>query len=313
MKPLHQVDNIEVPPCVYSMKSLHEIVDTNNPDMKTLQEKDRRIADDLLALTEEVKKLSLRLGHAFGESTVEMLKDGLQSMNVGETTSMKLSPPQLPNGITDLVISTSVTQPTFSAVLMGEFLQRHGVPVAVISQKHSSLRAAVPENYLAVAGGPSSRLERSVEQLVFTLIWKDDPMCPSLMHIPKLQTRVIGDANIARYLARLIAPQLYDESDVEASADIDRWIDASVTLCNGSSKEKDSVLKTMNSSLGKSSDYLCNGCITLADVTLLAALLANADHAKTLPKNVKKWFANVSKCFPDTISRFNVPATWSAQ
>lgn len=308
MQPLHQVDNIQLPSCMYHMKSQHEIVETNDPDMKTLIEKDRKIVNDLVTLTNEVKELSLRLGHSFGESSPELVKEGSQGMTTGAN---KLSP-QLPDGITDLVISASVAQPAFSAVLIEEFLKLHGVHVAVTTQKHSSLVRDVPDNYLAITGGLGSRLQHDVDQLVFSFMWKDDPLCPSLMHDPKLQTRVVGDANIARYLARLLAPQLYNEDNVGAAADIDRWIDVSVQLCNGNSKEKDSVLKSMNSHLGKN-DYFCDSCITLADITLLAALLANNDHVKNLPKNVKKWFGNMSSCFQDAISRFNVPTTWTAQ
>jgi len=309
MRPLHQVENIPVPSVMYQMKSLHEVVETDDPDMKTLLEKDRKIADDLVALTNEVKELSLKLGHTFGQPSTTTT--GMKSITEG-TRKLQLST-NLPNGITDLVISTSVAQPAFSAALIGEFLQQHGIHTAMIAQKHSSLVTDVPENYLAVTNGLGSRLQHTVDKLAFTFVWKaSDPFTPSLMHSPSIQTRVMGDANIARYLARLLVPQLYNEDDVAGVAAIDRWIDSAVQLYNGNSKEKDSVVKAMNSHLGKN-DYFCGGSVTLADVTLLGALLANSDHVKTLPKNAKKWFQNMSSHFGNTISRFGVPATWTSQ
>jgi len=312
MRPLHQVENIPVPSVMYQMKSLHEVVETNDPDMKTLLEKDRKIADDLVALTNEVRELSLKLGHTFGQPSTTTTTTDVKSITEG-TRKLQLST-NLPNGITDLVISTSAAQPAFSAVLIGEFVQHYGIHTAMIAQKHSSLVAEdVPENYLDVTNGLGSRLQHTVDKLALTFVWKaTDPFTPSLMHAPSIQTRVMGDANIARYLARILVPQLYDEDDVAGVAAVDKWIDSAVQLYNGNSKEKDSVVKAMNSHLGKN-DYFCGGCVTLADVTLLGALLANSTHVKTLPKNAKKWLQNMSRHFGNTISRFGVPTTWTAQ
>jgi len=300
MKPLHQVDQIETPTTMYHMKSLHGSTETStNPDMKTLMEKDRKIANDLDALTAEVKDLCQKLGHTFGESAPGVTASGNQSFSL-----------QLPEGITDLVISTSVAQPALSAVLIGEFLKSNNVHVATVTQKHSSLVTDVPAHYFAVTGGLNGRIQCSVEQLVFTFMWKEDAVCPALMHSPQLQTRIVGDANIARYLCRFLCPLLYNEDDIDTVVEIDRWIETSVQMCNGSAKEKDSALKAMNAHLGKN-DYFCGGKLTVADITLLAALLSNSGHAKTLPKNVKKWFLSMSGFFKNTVGRFDVPVSWT--
>jgi len=308
MKPLHQVDQVELPTTMYHMKSLHnnDGPECSDPDMKTLVEKDRKIANDLVALTSEVKELSRRLGHKFGETPQGFVKQA------SATTTGTAAPISLPDGITDLVISTSIAQPAFSAVLIGEIIKSNGVHVATVTQKHSSLVGEVPENYLAVTGGLGGRIQHSIDKLVFTFQWKGDALCPSLMDSPREQTRIVGDANIARYLCRILLPHLYNEDDVENVLDIDKWIETSVQLSNGSSKEKDAAVKAMNSHLGKC-EYFCNESVTVADVTLLAALLANAGHVKSLPKNVKKWFATMASCFGTTLSRFNVPASWTAQ
>jgi len=300
MKPLHQVDEIETPTTMYHMKSLHGNVEkSTDPDMKTLMEKDRKIANDLDALTAEVKGLCQRLGHTFGESAPGVALSGNQSFSL-----------QLPDGITDLVISTSVAQPALSAVLIGEFLKSNGVHLATVTQKHSSLLNDVPAHYFAVTGGLNGRIQCSVEQLIFTFMWKEDAVCPALMHSPKLQTRIVGDANIARYLCRFLCPLLYNEDDLDAVVEIDRWIETSVQMCNGSAKEKDSALKSMNAHLGKN-DYFCGGKLTVADITSLAALLSNTGHAKSLPKNVKKWFLVMSGLFKNTVGRFDVPTSWT--
>lgn len=307
MRPLHQVDHIETPTTMYHMKTLHDNAEmATDPDMKTLMEKDRRIANDLVALTEEVKELSRRLGHTFGEPGQGVGKlSGGAALPGNRPLSL-----QLPEGITDLVISTSLSKPAFSAVLIGEFLKSNGVHLATVTQKHSSLASAVPEHYFAVTGGLNGRIQCAVEQLVFTFMWKEDPICPALMHSPQLQTRIVGDANIARYLCRVLCPSLYNEDDINAVVEIDRWIETAVQLCNGSSKEKDSALKAMNAQLGKN-DYFCNGQLTLADIVVLGALFANTAHAKSLPKNLKKWFHLMSDLFKNTVGRFDVPIAWT--
>jgi len=312
MKPLHQDSKVDLPTCMYPMKSLHNTMesDISDPDMKTLTEKDKKIASDLVSLTEEVKALSHRLGHKFGDQMPAGLQKGSCSLLSGNVKTSELIS-KLPNGIVDFVISSSVTHPAFSAVLIGEILQLQGTHVAMVTQKHSSLRSDVPDNFLAVTGGLGGRLQHNVEKLVLTFVWKEDLFSPSLMMSPLLQTRIIGDANIGRHLCRILCPQLYDEDNAVVAAGIDKWIDVSVQMSNGSSKEKDAALKSMNSHLGMK-DLFCGETITLADVTLLASLLANCSYIKSLPKNVKKWFSSMSSCFKNTLSRFNVPSTWTA-
>jgi len=47
------------------------------------------------------------------------------------------------------------------------------------------------------------------------------------MYSPILQTRIIGDINIARYISRFLLPDLYEENSAEVVASIDQWMDAS--------------------------------------------------------------------------------------
>merc|ERR1711962_1029732 len=157
MKPIHQVEHVALPNTMYNMKSLHDNttameVDVADPDMKTLMEKDRKIASDLNALTEEVKELSRRLGHTFGE------RGSVGGLVSTQNAAGKPLNVQLPAGITDLVVSTSLERPALSAVLIAEFLKSNGVHVATVTQKHSSLRSTVPDHFFSITGGLSGRI-----------------------------------------------------------------------------------------------------------------------------------------------------------
>jgi len=306
LKPIYSDVNVEIPSCMYQMKSLHgkseSVMELNEPDLKSLVDKERKITADLQLLTEELKNLSAKLGHTFGESSP------LISKKVDKVT---ISDCNLPEGISDFVVSVSPVQPALSAVLIGELLRSNGIHVATPTQRHSSLKDDIPENYLAAMGGLSGRIQQHVEKVVLTFIWKYDPFCPYLMQSPLRQTKIIGDANIGRYLCRILCPNIYNENNVEQIAIIDKWVDASVQMTNGNTKEKDAVLKSMNSHLGKN-EMFCSPHLTLADITLFAALLTNINQFKSIPKNVKKWFVQMSKYFHDTVSKFNVPDSWIA-
>ena len=120
---------------------------------------------------------------------------------------------------------------------------------------------------------------------------------PSLMVSPKSQTAVHGEATIARYLARLLNPS-YDSDDICRATEIDNYVDLAYLLTNGKTKEKDSVLKTLNAKLGKS-EWLVGSQQTLADIVLWSAV-HQSGQAKSAPANVKKW---LSRCSDDSAFR----------
>ena len=105
---------------------------------------------------------------------------------------------------------------------------------------------------------------------------------------PHNQTPVKGIANIARYVCREFAPQLYEGKGHEQAALVDSWLDAVAgTFVFGSSKEKLSVLRRLNSHLG-SAPFLAGDDVTLADIVAYAVLCRGSGGHK-LTDNVKKW------------------------
>ena len=111
---------------------------------------------------------------------------------------------------------------------------------------------------------------------------------PTMVVSPHNQTPVRGIANISRYVCRLFCPELYEGSGHQQSALVDSWLDAVTgTYIFGSSKEKLSVLRRLNSHLG-SCQFLAGDDVTLADVVAYA-IICGGPGGQKLTDNVKKW------------------------
>ena len=107
---------------------------------------------------------------------------------------------------------------------------------------------------------------------------------------PHNQTVIEGEANVARYLARLLTP-CYEEN-ISQACEIDSWLDMSYQLSSGNKKEKAAVLKAMNGKLGQSS-WLVGNELSLADIVLWSGIQQQKE-ANSAPNNVKKWLQNCS-------------------
>ena len=120
---------------------------------------------------------------------------------------------------------------------------------------------------------------------------------PELIVNTSVQSPILGEGAMARYLARLINPA-YDSSDAVTVTEIDSWID---TMCiqftSGNKKEKAAVFKSMNSKLGNS-DWLVGSAMSLADVVAWSKII-QSQQTESAPANVKKWLTRCSQdsCF----------------
>ncbi|XP_057311430.1 aminoacyl tRNA synthase complex-interacting multifunctional protein 2-like [Hydractinia symbiolongicarpus] len=301
---------VDLPQSMYKMKDLHEFEDKScdmTPEIKALNERQLKMLQDLEGLTKEVKLLSDSLGHKYGDTSCNTTKVNTKNEVIAAERIVK--PVKLPPGVIDFVISQSLEQPSLSPVFIVELLRKNGSVVATPTHLHSSLNKTIPQYLLDVTGGLSGRTNVTVEKIVITFVWKNDPFCPSVMYSPTLQTRITGDANIARFLCRTLSPHLYNDDDLTTCMLIDNWLEQSVKVLHASAKEKDAVLKSLNSHLGKN-DHLCNNRTTLADIVMLSAIIVNKKSFSTLPKNVKSWFIRHAHEFGSIIEKLEVPSSW---
>lgn len=109
---------------------------------------------------------------------------------------------------------------------------------------------------------------------------------PLLMVNAHNQTPIIGEANVARYLCRLLQRD-YDSDNIRATQ-IDEWLDTATSqLLNGNNKEKAAAMRALNSRFGKH-DWLVGSSISLADIVMWSAV-HQSQMAKDVSANVKKW------------------------
>jgi len=305
LKPVNKKDAIDLPSCMYNVKSIHEDANKSDieagmsPDMKAIHQRQTKILNQLNQLTKEVEIISQKVGHKFGEQAETTIKSAT-------TKQSKVFPePKLPPGLLDYVISVSPDNPSISPVLIALILRARGIAVSTPTQLHSSLTESIPDRFLQLCGGLRGRVQVNQTKVNFTFVWKKEAFGPSLLYSPHLQTRIYGDINIARYLTRTFLPDLYDETDVCAVTQIDHWLEYSRQILHGSTKEKDAALKSLNARLGQH-EHICNDAMTLADVVTLSAVLTKCEKFQALPKNIKTWASSAPKPLLDL-----APTIWT--
>jgi aminoacyl tRNA synthase complex-interacting multifunctional protein 2 len=277
---------VELPTCMYKLKSYygsHDIsskgtscIKDTDPTLRELENRQEAILRRLEQLKSEVNKLAQKSGQ-LNSSSSKTSSVTLQSSSV------------LESGLCDIVINADPTSPPLSVLILKELLAQY-YRVLTVCHTHSS-SPPVSEALGALGVNNGILIDRGQYQLVITLIWRNVNDGPILMVKPHQQTAIHGEANIVRYLARLLHPA-YDEIDPAMATEIDTFLDLSCQLKKGNAKEKAAVLRTLNARLGKN-EYLVGGSPGLADIVLWSAI-HQAKMGQGAPGNVSKWLANCS-------------------
>lgn len=116
---------------------------------------------------------------------------------------------------------------------------------------------------------------------------------PSFHPVPKVQMKfstqsmcpIEGEANVARFLFRLLGSE---PKDPIVATQLDSWVDtAFFQLAEGGSKERAAVLRSLNSTLGRSI-WLLGHEPSLADIACACCILQDSKALST-PANVQRW------------------------
>ncbi|XP_074925328.1 aminoacyl tRNA synthase complex-interacting multifunctional protein 2 isoform X3 [Chelonoidis abingdonii] len=190
----------------------------------------------------------------------------------------------------DIVINANPSQPPLSLLVLHSLLcERYKILSAV--HTHSSVKC-VPENLLKCFGEQNRKQSRHEYKLGFTLIWKNVPK-PQMKFSIQTMCPIEGEGNIARFLF-----SLFDQKhNAVTSTLIDSWVDTAIfQLKEGSSKEKAAVLRSMNTTLGKT-PWLGGNELTVADIVAWCAL-QQTSCSNGVPANVQKWMKSCENLAP---------------
>lgn len=241
-----------------------------------LEKRQEWVLDQITNLQDRVKTLAEEFG--IGPEEVGILQ---------QTPSTDLS-------YQDVVVSCPVSSPPYLLTVLYKYISS-SLPCTHSLHVHSSATSTITDDLKRFFDGlPNS----SGAKLKLTLIWKSESVCPSATMVisPHNQTPVEGVANIARYICRQYCPALYEDLGPMAASQIDSWLE-SVTgpMARGSSKEKASVMRKLNSHLG-SSKFLAGDHLSVGDIVSYC-VLANLDGVKPA-NNVKEWLKRLKGSFP---------------
>lgn len=269
LKPIYgdQVD-VRLPNCMYSIGNVHA-TDRSNVDQDedspwtALERRQDAIIAKVEQLTSDVAKL-------------------LNNIHVGNRSVVKHTscPSSVKKDVDyhDIVINANPKHPPLSLIVLHQLFTPR-VHCFTSVYVHSSVTSIQEELKNCFPNGSGSR---SNAQLAFTFIWKDVCHGAEMVIRPVSQSPIHGEANIARYLARLLDADY--EANPEVATTIDAWIDMAALL---TTKQKASVLKSLNARLGKRT-WLAGSSLSLADIVTWSYLI-QLGQTNGLPSNVKKW------------------------
>jgi len=283
MKPVFELDAaLEVPSCMYSLPVIQSSVripgvgagDDSGPP-GALQALEAR-QDTILARLEKLK------------AEVAAYK---KSLGLSETVMTSSSSSQLsaPSGKTpDLVVRCSPSHPAHSLQGVCRLLKGAGLSVHTSCHTHSSVSTLPP---VLASFLPLSDVSRTQAQVRMTLIWKEVGRDAELMVSPLTQTLIKGEANILRYIARLF-PSLLPYESLSPLTEVDAMLDTISSLVWAAPRERQPLMRTLVTNLGKSS-YLSGNSLSITDLALYSAIKSLACE-KELQPELTKWLGIVN-------------------
>ena len=205
----------------------------------------------------------------------------------------------------DLVVRCSPSHPAHSLQGVCRLLKGAGLSVHTSCHTHSSVTSLPP----ALASFlPVSEVSRTQAQVRMTLIWKEVGRDAELMVSPLNQTLIKGEVNILRYISRLF-PSLLPYESLSPLAEVDAMLDTISSLVWAAPRERQPLMRTLVTNLGKSTFlsgklsltlmtvfgaglYLGNS-LSVTDLALYSAIKGLACE-KELQPELTKWFGSIS-------------------
>ncbi|KAM6905594.1 aminoacyl tRNA synthase complex-interacting multifunctional protein 2 [Xenentodon cancila] len=300
VKPIGGGDiKVDLPACMYKLPNVHapqgnscnpEHAPQNgevDPAVKALEARQDEIMRKLYELKAAVEGLAktVTTPDADLDLTVSssLSSQSFSSTALKSTTDLDTLLGKDLGALRDIVINANPEQPPLTLLVLHSLLSQRYLMLSTI-HVHSSVTSVPPQLLSCLGPRHADSHIRHMFQLGFTLIWKK---------VPKLQMKfsvrnmcpIEGEANIARFLFKLLAPY---PSDPALATLVDSWVDtAFFQLAEGSPKERAAVLRALNSALGRG-HWLAGAEFSLADIACYCCVM-QTDSASSAPANVQRW------------------------
>ncbi|KAK7113711.1 aminoacyl tRNA synthase complex-interacting multifunctional protein 2-like isoform X2 [Littorina saxatilis] len=246
--------------------------------VRKLEQRQEKVLQELQKLQQSVQAMAQQRG-------VNLSAAASPTVGAAATSASSDQSPLQNGKLHDLVISADPSSAPLSLLVLLKQLSTQ-CQVLTSTFVHSSA-TDTPEKLRAFLHNGPQTGARSTYQLAVTVVWKKIANGPRMMVSPTRQTYVEGEANIARYLSRLLQPA-YDSSDAITATQIDELLDLSQQqILGGNNKERSAALRTLNARLGKA-QWLVGASLSVADVVVWSAV-QGARLGGDAPANVKKW------------------------
>ncbi len=123
--------------------------------------------------------------------------------------------------------------------------------------------------------------------LILSVKWGPALTISALSHTP-----IHGEANIARFLSRLL-PVNYEEGSCTTATDIDALLDLASQYAAGSGKDRAAILRTVAARLTGNQWLLGGGSFSLADVVMWS-VISQSGKSLNIPPVITTWLSTCS-------------------
>lgn len=273
LPPYYETTSVPLPKCMYTLPSYvqtsSEMVEPRSPQsppsLNSLEARQENILCELSGLRAEVEEMASDIGVSLPQPRVKAIPS-----------------------TQDFVLSASPADPPLIICTLQHIMKQKKYPHSTASHVHSSVQGPIPEFVKThFRNFTSSTEEIGRASVILTIVWKKEKGLPYLVASPCSHTPLTGEITIARFLCRVLLPDLYGNLSPEESASVDSWIDQSLA----GSKARAAAIKSLDAKLGKQ-QWILGSKMSLADV-VLACYTVKENGVKSVSSNVSKWLKRI--------------------
>ncbi|XP_075219977.1 aaRS-interacting multifunctional protein 2 isoform X2 [Lycorma delicatula] len=251
-----------------------------NPEIEEIETRQSLILQQLKELQSQMDQLRKQLQSSSSSTSNLPLNDNNCVTCPAKTTLHK--PNFSENGIIrDVVINVNPKYPPYSLLGVSK-IWNELINLNISSYVHSTV-VNVPDDIMSYFASQKSDFTDNIPTLNVTLIWKNIGRDCEFIVSPINHCTVNGEVNILRFLHR----QLNPDADILEETKLDEFLDCCYCLTHvNSQKEKLSILRKMNATLGKS-EWFFGDVITVCDLAAWSSI-RNVENLE-LTQKMSKW------------------------